>query len=265
MLAAVPNLLDHLLFVILIALFPVWAVTYGFRRLNAASDPDVPRVRRSIYRWALLLQWTLVALVAAQWMREHRDWVALGVIPRLTFGVIGVGLGLIIVMPMIVRQRRQAMLDPEAIEALHRRLARLERMLPHTREELIMFSLLSITAGICEEVLYRGYLIWYLSHWVGLITAAALSAVIFGLGHAYQGGRGMLQTGAVGAFLAAVYLVTGSLLAPIVIHAFMDLHSGRVAYDLYARDAEDRSATELDEATPDHVAPDEPAAEGGEA
>ena len=171
--------------------------------------------------------------------------------------MIGVGLGLIIVMPMIVRQRRQAMLDPEAIEALHRRLARLERMLPHTREELMHVLPASITAGICEEVLYR----WLPdlvsgAYWVGLITRrGAVRRDLLASGTRIRG-RGMLQTGAVGAFLAAVYLVTGSLLAPIVIHAFMDLHSDASPTTSYARDAEDRSATELDEATPDHVAPD---------
>jgi len=108
--------------------------------------------------------------------------------------------------------------------------------MPHTPTELRRFYGLSVTAGVCEELLYRGFLIAYLVHWFGLIPAAGISAVIFGLGHLYQGWRGVLTTGAVGAFLAAVYLLTGSLLASMVLHALMDVHSGNLAFHAFTRE-----------------------------
>jgi len=61
-------------------------------------------------------------------------------------------------------------------------------LLPQTSLEMGLWMLLSITAGICEEAIYRGYLQQQLgalvrNAWVGI----ALSAAAFGGAHLYQG------------------------------------------------------------------------------
>jgi membrane protease YdiL (CAAX protease family) len=95
-----------------------------------------------------------------------------------------------------------------------------------------------VTAGICEEILYRGYLFWYLGHRLEPIPTLVVASVIFGFGHTYQGLRGVLLTTAVGAFLGLAYGVTGSLFAPMLIHALMDLHSGHLGYVAFRRERE---------------------------
>jgi uncharacterized protein len=47
--------------------------------------------------------------------------------------------------------------------------------------------------------------------------------VAFGLAHAYQGLVGIVPTGLLGGIMAAVYLQTGSLLLPVLLHAVIDL------------------------------------------
>jgi membrane protease YdiL (CAAX protease family) len=54
----------------------------------------------------------------------------------------------------------------------------------------------------------------------------ALSSAIFGLGHAYQGGKGIGKTGAAGLALAVVAVGSGSLFIPILLHAIGDMTSG---------------------------------------
>jgi hypothetical protein len=126
----------------------------------------------------------------------------------------------------------------EAVLARVRERARhIERMLPHDQRELRWFGVVAVTAGLCEELLYRGYLIWYLQHWLPLTFAVTVAVVIFGVGHFYQGARGMLLTALVGAFLAAVYLFTGTLFASMAIHALMDLYSGYAAWRAYRKPA----------------------------
>ncbi|HEX3541164.1 MAG TPA: CPBP family intramembrane glutamic endopeptidase, partial [Acidimicrobiales bacterium] len=79
---------------------------------------------------------------------------------------------------------------------------------------------------ICEELIFRGFAVSYL-RW--LWPAAPRSVIIvitaaaFGLGHLYQGARGVILTGLVGAYLAWLVLSTGSLLPAMVIHALLDL------------------------------------------
>ena len=63
-------------------------------------------------------------------------------------------------------------------------------LLPQTSMEMGLWMLLSVTAGICEEAIYRGYLQRQLGAltrhaWVGI----ALSAAAFGGAHLYQGVR----------------------------------------------------------------------------
>ena len=47
----------------------------------------------------------------------------------------------------------------------------------------------------------------------------------------------MLLTGVVGAFLAVLYLVSGSLIAPMILHALMDMRSGQLAHVALSREA----------------------------
>jgi len=95
---------------------------------------------------------------------------------------------------------------------------------------MIRFVLLSLTAGICEEVLFRGYLLWYLSCLVPTVAAWLAGALLFGMAHAYQGSGGVLRTGLVGAGLVALYVISGSLWLPMILHAFVDVNSGLLAY-----------------------------------
>ena len=83
------------------------------------------------------------------------------------------------------------------------------------------FGGVSLTAGFCEEFLFRGYFIWALAPWLGWWGAAALSLLIFASGHAYQGWNGALRTGIVGAIFTLVVAIFGSLWPAIALHALM--------------------------------------------
>ena len=233
---------DHLLFLVLAVVFPVRAVFFGLRPLQRASDADLPRVKLAVYRRAIVLQWAAVALVAVLWLVTHRSWGTLGLVPRLNGGLLGIVGGLAVIVVVLLRQGYLKPADDDSLEHLRQRTRHLERMLPTTLRERSWFFALAGTAGVCEEVLYRGYLIWYLVAWAWLfaphssfLVAAVVSSLVFGAGHAYQGARGMLLTAVVAGFLAAVYWITRSLFAGMLVHALMDLHAGYVSQLAYGR------------------------------
>jgi CAAX protease family protein len=231
-------LLDHVLFVLLAAFFPVWAATFGFRRLLRAAPADRARARVSLYRRAIAIQWALVAVVAAMWLALGRGWLALGLVPRITGGLVGVLVGLVFAVLFILRQRAAAIRDESSHADIRRRLGKIELMMPRSRGELAWFFRLSFTAGVCEEILYRGYLLWYLGHWLAPVPSLLVAAALFGIGHSYQGWRGMLLTAVLGAFFGEIYGITGSLFAPMLIHALMDAHSGHLGYVVMKRASE---------------------------
>jgi membrane protease YdiL (CAAX protease family) len=132
-------------------------------------------------------------------------------------------------------------------------------ILPATVREARVFTGVAITAGICEEVLYRGYLLWYLQS-LGLGRGAVVVAIVaFGLAHAYQGIRGIGGTGVTGAVAMGLYLLTGSLVAPIVLHATVDLANGLMMYRASQRT--ETAASSSPELCGGHDRPDVP---GGE-
>ena len=104
----------------------------------------------------------------------------------------------------------------------------LAAMVPHGLAESFLWVALSITAGVCEEFVYRGYLMRQFSAWLGApVPGLLLSALVFGLGHGYQGPwQVILITLAYGIPLGALALLARGLGPGIVAHALNDLLSG---------------------------------------
>jgi membrane protease YdiL (CAAX protease family) len=104
----------------------------------------------------------------------------------------------------------------------------LRQLLPRTRDEKIVFGILSVAAGTGEELAYRGYVIPVLAPVLGVIGAAVVSTAVFAVMHVYQGTMGILRTGVMGAFLAGGFLASGSLWPPILAHTLIDVLAGIV-------------------------------------
>jgi membrane protease YdiL (CAAX protease family) len=102
--------------------------------------------------------------------------------------------------------------------------------LPRSKKEFKWFVFLSITAGICEELLYRGFLIWYFETLSNTFIAIVISSILFGAAHSYQGVRGFMRSGFIGIILALILIWTDSLLIPIYIHIAGDVYNGFVGW-----------------------------------
>lgn len=99
-----------------------------------------------------------------------------------------------------------------------------QAMIPTTRTESRYAVAVSVTAGICEELIYRGFLIAFGVGALGLhpYVAGGVAVVLFGVAHYYQGWSGMIRVTVFGIAMTGLYFNTGSLVLPIVIHAVGD-------------------------------------------
>jgi CAAX protease family protein len=91
------------------------------------------------------------------------------------------------------------------------------------REKLWALFGLAPTAGLCEEFLYRGFLLaemtaWFHSAGWGVVVSSAA----FGLAHTYQGLNGMVRAGLLGALLAWPVVHLGSLYPSMAAHFLID-------------------------------------------
>lgn len=82
-------------------------------------------------------------------------------------------------------------------------LTRVMRLLrPQTAKEMAAWVLMSVVAGVCEEILFRGYLQRQFRAWTGNTPmAVALQAVVFGAAQLYQGWKGAVTIAVYGVSL----------------------------------------------------------------
>jgi uncharacterized protein len=120
-----------------------------------------------------------------------------------------------------------------------------ERILPQTGIERLPYFALAVTAGLCEEFLYRGFVMAALRH-AGLAVWAVVlvSAVLFGLAHLYQGRAGLGSTLLVGAVFGSARFAYHSLIPVIAWHATLDAVAG-LAGPKYLVGAPEASAKEI--------------------
>lgn len=226
-----PTTWDHLVVLSFTVALPLYAA-FKYPRFQRALASGTPDARSQQYRHTTLRQWLLAFAALAVWFGAGRAPETLGLGmpsgPRFWMAL-AAAMALALAWHLLFRA---AVNDEEGREHLIEQLRAVEPLLPSNRHELRLFMMLSLTAGFCEELLFRGYLIWYLAFYIGVPSAGVLSGVLFGLGHLYQGPRQAVKIIFLGLLFAALYLVSGSLWIPIALHAALDAAQGRVAYRL---------------------------------
>ncbi len=215
------------IFVFLGVVIP-WRGHARLQKLLALPSVDT-KEKLALYATTIGFQWVLCGLVAWRGLARGLTVRQLGLGSRSLIGPVAAGLvGAVLVGGLQwLNLRRIGRMEGPAPDLL-RKLAK--QLLPVTVFEYLPYSALAITAGVCEEFVYRGFLLAAFSRvslpaWVGVI----LSSVLFGLAHAYQGRAGIVSTGVFGVVLALGRLRFGSLIPVMMWHAGLDLAAGIAA------------------------------------
>jgi uncharacterized protein len=225
-----PTALDLVIMIALCALMPALEARWLYPRFTRAVTAGRSGARPRYYALTVVLLWAFTGAVLALWGVYRRPWAALYLRPARPLGVwLGLGLSVLYVGVMWW-QVRALLARPDGRARLRQSLGGTGTLLPRTSGERWGFALVSLTAGITEEVLFRGFVTWYCAAWTGLVVAVLLSAVLFGIGHVYQGVRQIPKTALAGLVLAAIVIAGGSLWPAIVLHTVMDLVGGQVGY-----------------------------------
>ncbi|MFP5277328.1 MAG: CPBP family intramembrane glutamic endopeptidase [Acidobacteriota bacterium] len=223
---------DHILFAVLL-LIPLIERYITWPRLLARLNTGEENVRLHFYRASILSQWLLTGYLVAIWAGRPWHWLLLTASSPLRLGLgLAVALGIVL---LFRSQRKHALESERAMDHARRQFEYAVPLLPHTAAENRLFHLVSVTAGICEELLFRGFLYWYLALWTGPVAAAILSSLIFGLGHIYLGVAHVPKAGLAGLFFACVALASGALWPAMIIHAAMDWNSGELGFRILSR------------------------------
>jgi uncharacterized protein len=213
-----------LIFLLLGVVIP-WRGRARLQRLLARPASDTLD-KLILYGSTIAFQWIALGVVAWRALARGLTPAHLGLAHRSTAGIVVAGLlgaALLGTFQWFNLRRVGRMSGPTP--ELMRKLA--ERILPTKPLELLPYCGLAVTAGVCEEFLYRGFAMAVLER-AGLPTALVviLTAAFFGLAHAYQGRSGVIATAFMGILFGIGRLVFESLAPMMVWHAGLDIVAG---------------------------------------
>lgn len=231
---------DLFLLALLALVIPVYSFK-SFQDLHG-DEEQIQKLRISTYKKTFILLLLIGLGTTSLWILAERSLFQLGfkVVFNLGFFVsLLMTLGIIM---FLYRQISKVKKDPNLITEIRDQMKTLKvnSIMPRDRHEFQWFLLISVTAGICEEIAYRGFMISYWSSSFGVIGATLISSVIFGFAHLYQGPSGMIQTGIAGLIGGILFAVSGgSLLLPILVHIALDINGGTLGYLAFRSDRTD--------------------------
>jgi CAAX protease family protein len=216
---------DFWLILIVLGVVIPWRGRVRLRRLLAQPTMGT-KEKLALYGSTTAFQWILLGIVAWRALARGVTPAELGLARHFSFRLALVSLAGAVLLGVFqwFNVRRVGRMSG-AIPDLMRKLA--TRLLPSKAVEFAPYCALALTAGVCEEFLYRGFAMAALAR-VGLATwlVVVVTSVLFGLAHAYQGRSGIVGTMLMGFLLAGCRLLYGSLAPVMVWHAAVDIVAG---------------------------------------
>lgn len=205
-----------------------------------AIDP-----RLAIYNRTMIMLWVLAGLCTLSWVlaggtladlgfRNPEGWRA-----WVSWGLTASAVAYLVWTVFQVANSGKARED---VRKQIRSSGDVDIMIPQSGAEHRRFQVISLTAGITEEIIFRGFLIGTLALAFPVWVAAIVATAVFVLAHAYQGVTGMLRILPISIAMAVIFVIGGSLWPVMILHALADALAGGILAITQSHDEDDASA-----------------------
>jgi len=189
--------------------------------------------KRTIYWQSIAFLWLGVLLTGLYVMAGFANWRDLGVPVTWQLSYLAEIAVILLAGAALYYQHVRSLRSAAARQSLKKMFTPYKWFLPENKREQRLFIYgVSVSAGVCEELLFRGFLLYYLSPLTGTPGAVIISSALFGLCHAYQGNIYIVRTAVLGIGLCLLYLLTDSLILVTGLHILIDVSSGHLAYQV---------------------------------
>lgn len=218
-----PKFMDHLLFIFLAVVLPVMGIISSKGIEDFHFDRET---KLNLYYSNGFFLWIMALIMLTLWNYFDRSFLMLGFASAEWNALVLLTTSGFIVLYVV------EMLSKKLFLRWERRMdwAKNLRFLPDSFSEFKHYLFLVVAAGICEELLFRGFLIHYIYSFfpnsiLGMWLAIVLPAVLFAIGHVYQGAWAVIKILVGATLLSMIYLLSGSLFIVIVLHMSVDIVS----------------------------------------
>lgn len=228
---------DHILLFLLGVVLPGLAVFQTEEELSEVEFDTL--MKKQVYYGNGIFQWICVFFIVLIWWGNSRSFADLG-FQVGTWQPIAWALLLIFLMFYLFDVWWELRNEKKIIETKNKWLKEIP-ILPTNFEEFKHFLFVAFSAGICEEIIFRGFFIQYflainqdndLGNWLAVIIPACL----FAFGHLYQGEKAVLKILGMAILFGWIFILTKSLLLLMLIHFLVDVLGGFLAYRVLKND-----------------------------
>ena len=231
-----PVLSDHLLVLVYGLVIPFLS---GVKSLeNFENILFTEDIRRRFYLANSLFLLLAASAVIINWLLHERPFEAMGFRLSLTVDNRAVTFGLIgLLVILYAGDLLHSILKWKKQGAEVDTLDDTTPFLPRELREIPAYLVMCLSAGVFEEIIYRGFMVTYFlpqyNFSTGLpILAVTAPAFLFSLAHYYQGWQAVLKIFLLSLLLGMIFLSSGSIWVVMIIHFLIDLIGGLVAMRL---------------------------------
>ncbi|MEO0787439.1 MAG: CPBP family intramembrane glutamic endopeptidase [Bacteroidota bacterium] len=233
------HLLDHILIFCLLVLLPARSLWAGRQAGGGLPASFTHEAKMVLYYGNSALLWMLAAavgLVCWFYGRPAREiGLQWGETPYSGMAQALVLLFLVLyILDVFAEVGKLSKKEVERAKAI----PTLPAFLPSTGREFIHYSFLALSAGLAEEIVYRGYCISYLQaiigdeDWWQLALILLLPALAFGMGHIYQGWQAVVKIVIMATLFGAIFWLSSSLWVLMLLHVAVDLVGGLLGWNI---------------------------------
>lgn len=206
--------------------YPIYiAATYTKINENIRNDG---KYRLSDYRQTILIFWVLTILIVVNYIVFAEP--SLIIYPN--FSLLNITL-IIFVLVFSYFQYRSAKISTGTFTVVKEKLKDIYHYLPKTSKELEWFSCLSVSAGICEEIIFRLFLFEFLKENINLMVAFIVTNLIFAITHIGSGKRNLVSSFTLGLLFSCIYYFTDNIWIAVLLHTSIDINVGLLGYRLF--------------------------------
>lgn len=229
----VVTLWDHMLMIVFGIVFPFYSVLSSRRPLTSIHFDY--SLKKNLYYSNSLILWAAAAVVSLLWWTQNRPFSMLG-FWYPTWERIPVILCFLVIILYLIDVFLEVKIAVRRDKTIQR-WKKYTPFLPENNREFTHFIFLAFSAGICEEIVFRGYFITYLINILGDTTlmawaAITLPAIVFGVAHLYQGATAVLKIIFMALLFGWIFVLIQSLFIVIILHILIDLVGGWLAVKL---------------------------------